>query len=328
MSDKSEPVLGKEMKQFIQDEIRRASDLPQDKLLLLFEPWIAPIQQAIEVLIAFRRSWEAWVEEHRPEILAISEILQKAAQVVGEFAVQADAASRRFELALKNIQTMAASGWTFPTRLSLSELIEFAELKDAALAEAYMLAKFESSDPGFEHIEERLLHDSRLADFRTVLPQCFRAIRQGDYAVAMPSLIAMLERVIIMFNPPHLAANTDVEKTLKRGGQLAREVEHDLLGAAVWLSLMNVVGDVWKKYPLLAPAAPRLSRPAIQHGRLEPPNSKVETWRLLNTLETALALHDQLQRTRAFQTQRRSPDNRQKSLEALLQASLFLPRGD
>jgi hypothetical protein len=43
MSEKPEDSLGKEMKQFIQDEIRRASDLPQDKLLLLFEPLIAPI---------------------------------------------------------------------------------------------------------------------------------------------------------------------------------------------------------------------------------------------------------------------------------------------
>jgi hypothetical protein len=63
MSDRSEHSLGREMKQFIQDEIRRASDLPQDKLLLLFEPWIVPIQQAIGVQVAIRRSWEEWLEE-------------------------------------------------------------------------------------------------------------------------------------------------------------------------------------------------------------------------------------------------------------------------
>jgi hypothetical protein len=51
---------------------------------------------------------------------------------------------------------------------------------------------------------------------------------------------------VCVLNPPHLASNTDVVKTLKRGGRVARKVEHDLLGAAVWFSLMTVVGNFWK----------------------------------------------------------------------------------
>jgi hypothetical protein len=66
MSEKPEDSLGREMKQFIQDEIRRASDLPQDKLLLLFEPLIAPIQQAVGVLVAIRRSWEELARRASP----------------------------------------------------------------------------------------------------------------------------------------------------------------------------------------------------------------------------------------------------------------------
>jgi hypothetical protein len=43
-----------------------------------------------------------------------------------------------------------------------------------------------------------------------------------------------------------------------------------------------------------------LSRPAIQHGRIEPPNTKRKAARLLNTVETLLALHDLLKNAELF----------------------------
>ena len=42
------------------------------------------------------------------------------------------------------------------------------------------------------------------------------------------------------------------------------------------------------------------SRHGVQHGRTEPPNTKTEIVRLLNTLETALALHELLRENREF----------------------------
>ena len=327
MERKNKLSIAEREKQFIQNEIRRLSNLPQDQLLRVLEPWLTPIRDAFEVFTAFRRGLEQWLEEHREEILVVGEVLKKVAVTLGRFAAESDAAAERFRITLDKLQSMSELGWSFPTQLSLAELNELAELTDAASIDAYMVAKLEGSDPAFEHVEHRLLRDARLQAFTVVLPQCFRSIRICDYAVAMPNLISMLESVIIGINPPDLTASTKVEKTLK-DGKIARQVKHDLLGAAIWLSLFTVVKEVWKNYPSSPPPMPpRLSRPAIQHGRLEPPNSKVETWKLLNTLETALALRDHLEGPATLRTCETKPDDRQMALEAFLRAGLSLPRG-
>jgi hypothetical protein len=324
---KTKLSIAEREKQFIQDEIRRLSDLPQDQLLRVLEPWLSPIRDAFDVFIAFRRGLEQWLEEHRQEIVAVGDALKTVAVTLGQFAAESDAAAQRFRITLDKLKSMSELGWSFPTQLSLPELNELAELTDIASIDTYMVAKLEGSDPLFEHVEQRLLRDTRLQAFTMVLPQCFRSIRVGDYAVAMPNLISMLESVIIGINPPDLVASTKVGRALK-DGKIAHQVKHDLLGAAIWLSLFTVVKEVWDNYPLSPPPTPpRLSRPAIQHGRLEPPNSKVETWRLLNTLETALALRNHLEGSASFQTRETKPDDRQLALEAFLRAGLSLPRG-
>ncbi len=319
--------LGAETKQYVA-ESRKTATLPQDELRAVFESWEAPIREAFGVLQQLQRAWADWVEEHSEQIAVIGEFLQNAAHFAGEIAVRADAASKRFAETLAKMERLAQLGWTFPTQLSLAELSDFADLQASAAAESFMLRKFEEADPDFEKLESRLLDDPQLDGFRTVLPQCFRAIRRGDYAVAVPNFMAMLERVILKLNPPNLAAHTDVVKTLQAGGAIAQQGERNLFCATVWLSLATVVTEFWKQYPLIMPGTPMLSRPAIQHGRIEPPNSKGEVLRLLNTLETGLGLHDQLAHARSFEYLRREADNRERIIAAMVRASLYLPRGE
>ena len=102
----------------------------------------------------------------------------------------------------------------------------------------------------------------------------------------------MLERVVLSFNPPDLRSSTNVPKTLNQNGPLARRAQHDLFCSAIFMTLSTVVAKLWEQHPLIAPTDPILSRPAIQHGRVEPPDSLGEIVRLLNTLETAVVLHD------------------------------------
>jgi hypothetical protein len=327
MTIKPDAELGREMKKYIDAELRKAGRLPPAELQAILEPWMAPLKKAFDIVRQLQHSWVEWVEQNREQLAAFGYVMQQAALKAGEFLVAADTASKSFAITLARLKTLADQGWTLPTQLSVAELHEFAQLEDSAAAADFLMKKLEQSDPEFEQMEERLLNEPQLAEYSITLQQCFRSIRRNDFAIAVPSLMAMLERVIQNLNPPSLAANTNVRRTLKTDSPVARKAQHDLFCAAIFFTLATVVADLWKEYPLQAQGATVLSRPAIQHGRIEPPNTKREMVRLLNTLETALALHDQLDGSELRPHAMERLDKRQQAFEAVFKASFYLPRG-
>jgi hypothetical protein len=98
----------------------------------------------------------------------------------------------------------------------------------------------------------------------------------------------------------------------------------DLQTAAIWLSLLKVVNLLWGNLPLNIPDSAGLSRHGVQHGRTEPPNTKTEIVRLLNTLETALALHELLRENREFSIKESNGSKRMQPALALIHANFFL----
>jgi hypothetical protein len=275
-----------------------------------------------------QQRWAAWIEENREWLTQVHSALLEAGAKVGKFVAGVNQVSTQFAETLHEVERLASIGWTLPTQLSLPDLIEFLALPDAESAADYLIRKLEVSDPEFIHMEERLRNDPLLREFPTSLSQCFRAIRRGDYAIAVPSLVAMLERVIQQLNPPEYHADTNVPKTLRENGTIARKARDELFCAAVWLSLFKVVEGLWKPFPLAESSTPVLSRPGIQHGRIEPPNSKFEVVGLLNTLETALALHELLDDAAPLSSSENlNGRETMRPLWALLRAGLFLPRG-
>lgn len=327
MTTKPDAKLGREMKGFVDAELRKAGHLPPAEFRAILEPWMVPLKQAFDIVRELQKCWGDWVQQNQEQLAAFGIVMQKAAQAAGEFIVAADTASKSFAITLTRLNSLADLGWTLPTQLSVAELHEFAQFEDSREAADYLIEKFDESDPEFKQMEARLLSEPQLTEYSTTLQQCFRSIRRDDFAIAVPSLIAMLERVIQNLNPPSLAANTNVRKTLKNNSLVARKAQNDLFCAAIFLTLATVVADLWKEYPLHAQSAPVLSRPAIQHGRIEPPNSKREIVRLLNTLETALALHDQLNRARQHPHTMQRLDKRQQAFQAVFRAIFYLPRG-
>jgi hypothetical protein len=277
--------------------------------------------------LAGLRAWFTWVEENREMILHVGQAVHEVAAKVGAFLVEMDEASQWFAELLREVERLGDCGWTFPTELTVSELIDFLRSPDAEAAAAYLIQRLDSTDPDWSRMEARLWRDPHLAEFQTVLPQCFRAIRRGDYAIAVPNLIAMLERVIQTLNPESLHASTDVLKTLRAKGVIAEKAQEDLFCAAIWLSLLKVVGPLWADLPINIPNSAALSRHGVQHGRTEPPNTKTEIVRLLNTLETALALHELLHENRGFSIKENKKSKKMQPAIALIRANFFLPRG-
>ncbi len=325
-SSTMERALGREMQAQIERERWRAETLPNE-LTSLLAPLLEPIVQAVQVMQLLQQRWASWIEENREWLTQVRGALQEAGEKVGVFVVGVNQASVQFAQTLNEVERLARIGWTLPTQLSLSELIEFMASTDAEEAANYLIKKLNTFDPEFLNMEERLQKNPLLREFPTVLTQCFSAIRRGDYAITVPTLVAMLERIIQQLNPAEHHADTNVLKTLRETGVIARKAREDLFCAAIWLSLLKVVEGLWKQFPLEAPGTPVLSRPGIQHGRVEPPNIESEVVRLLNTLETALALHELLNSAEAF-TSIGNTGQRQamRPFWALLHASIFLPR--
>jgi hypothetical protein len=323
----AEQNLGAELKASIDAEIGKMQTLPPAELRILLASWLEPVRQALEYVQALQLSWATWLEGNRDWLVQIGQVVQEAAAGVGTFMATWSKASERFAATLKEVERLAGIGWTLPTQLSAPELIDFLGSPDDDTAAGYLIRKLAETDPEFLRMEIRLCQDPQLSEFQTVLPQCFRAIRQSDYAIAAPALVAILERVIQKLNPEHLHANTDVVKTLREKGDIAQRAQEDLFCAALWLSLFRVVGTLWKPLPLNMSGTPTLSRPGIQHGRVEPPNTKCEIIRLLNTLETALALHDLLDEASSFSMSTRAATGDFQPLLALFHANSYLPRG-
>jgi hypothetical protein len=283
----------KEMSDYLTAEIEKAKRLPPDELKALLVPHAETVETVGKSIQQINSALTNWVDTHREKINAFFE---NVARVSIQFASAIAAASERFDAALAKTEHLAKLGWTFPSQLPLSDLLLLSEIEDPAQADAFMLKHYEESDPMFEDMEQRLLGEPRLASFRTVLPQCFRAMRRDDYALTIPNFISMLENIILQFNPPALMAG-DVAKTLKKGGEVARRAKQDIMCASVWLSLMTFISQLWRQYPnaaFLKEQPMLLARNPIQHGRMEPPNEKIELLRLLNALETSLTLHEHL----------------------------------
>jgi hypothetical protein len=319
--------LGAELKAQIEAEFRKAASLPPSELETVLAPYLQPLREMFQQIQTVRRAWLTWVEENREIILHAGQAVHEVAAKVGTFLVEMDEASQRFAEMLQEVERLGDCGWTVPTELTVSELIDFLRSPDAEAAAASLIQRLDSTDPDLSRMEARLWRDPHLAEFQTVLPQCFRAIRRGDYAISVPNLIAMLERVIQTLNPKSLHASTDVPKTLRANGVIAEKAQEDLFCAAIWLSLLKVVSSLWANLPLNIPNSAGLSRHGVQHGRTEPPNTKTEIVRLLNTLETALALHELLHENREFSIKESNNSKKMQPAIALIRANFFLPRG-
>jgi post-segregation antitoxin (ccd killing protein) len=273
-------------------DIERAA---QEALAKTIAPVVEPLVEMYSVFENMNQRVAAWVSENQEAIARAERFIATAGEVALRIAELMTEASQRFREVLKRSDHVAKLGWTFASNLHFVDLVHLSKVTNSADADAYVSEWYEENDPRLEAMEQRLRQNPRLLLFRTVLPQCFSAIRRSEFAVTIPCLIAILEAVMAQFNPPDLLASTNVKKALRKGGPVAKVAEQDILAAAMWLSLVTFIEAHYKQYPAVgSPPTPFLSRPAILHGREEPPNEKIEAIRLLHTLETALSLHEEI----------------------------------
>jgi len=271
----------------------------QDALARTVASFAEPCQQLITTIGKVHTQFTGWVAENQDAVVKAAQLMAETRETALRIAEQMSHASLRLRELLKRTDHVAKLGWTFGSNSYFDDLAHLSELKDRTEADAYMLQWYEENDPELKNLECRLGENPRLVSFKTVLRQCFSAIRRGEYAIAIPCVMPILEQVVTQLNPPHVLASTDATRALGKSSLAAKRAEKDIFTAAVWLSLHTFIEDLYQQYPAIGmPRTASLSRKAILHGRKEPPNEKAEAVRLLHALDTALGFHEELEDTR------------------------------
>ena len=102
MTIKPDAELGRDLKKFIDAELRKAGHLPPAEFQAIFEPWMAPLGEAFDIVRHLQHSWVQWVEQNREQFAAFGYVMQQAALKTGEFIVAADTASKSFAVTLSH----------------------------------------------------------------------------------------------------------------------------------------------------------------------------------------------------------------------------------
>ena len=139
--------LGAELKAQIEAELHKAASLPPSELETVLAPYLQPLREMFQQIQTVRRAWFTWVEENRESFLRVGQAVHEVAAQVGTFLVEMDEASQRFAEKLREVERLADCGWTVPTELTVSELIDFLRSPDAETAAAYMIQRLDSMDP-------------------------------------------------------------------------------------------------------------------------------------------------------------------------------------
>jgi hypothetical protein len=273
----------------------------QEKIAAEFEKKMMGSDASIRLLDPMREMF-SFVENVRLGLTArvaeaqqmVASFVENAGNIAAAIVASMNEASLRFQEVINRTEHVAKLGWTLDPNIPFPDALHLSGLTSRADADAYVLSLYEEDDPKLEHTERDLRGERLLAPFDTTLQQCFESFRLGQYAICIPNLMNVLEGVTSQLDPPHITS-TDLRKMLKKGGSVAKRAEHDILTAAIWLSLTTFINDLYEPWtPLATKPAPALSRHLTQHGRKEPPNDKIEVIRLLNAITTALSLHREM----------------------------------
>lgn len=194
MNDEEKEPLGRDLAAVVKSELNH-----NRQVMKYMQELTTPFQIVLSQAHQIGTEVNAWFERSHTFFRELDQYFRSWAAVLQQAVNNADLASQYFIAELMKMNTIAGYGWTLPTYLSPEEFVQF--VNTAVTKEAagnFLIEKLETSDPELRNMEAWLLrHNPRLKGFSTVLPQCFRAIRNRDYAITVPNLFAILDRTIL-----------------------------------------------------------------------------------------------------------------------------------
>jgi hypothetical protein len=142
----------------------------------------------------------------------------------------------------------------------------------------------------FEHLKSRLLESKHLRLWKLLLQQVFRAYANGDHALCIPALLAILEGAIAV--PWNVAFQKDSNrrKFFERKIAAARP---KTIEQYLWKSITSFVENVFETGVKDNQDHPVPKRNLILHGKSDPTKwDRADCLRLFQSIDTLLSLYE------------------------------------
>lgn len=188
----------------------------------------------------------------------------------------------------RKAELLGEYGWTLPMSMSPFQLHEILELNDPALIEAEFV-KYYSQDNGstYARLSRKLLSSPDLALWRDLLDQCCRAYERGEYLIAVPSLLTVLEGAIAVPENAKFVGGEDRKRYFE---EKIAAAPSDSVTQYMWRSVGTFVKMLFQKKTFGTPPPAQLNRHWILHGRDTPDWGRADCLRLFQAIETIISL--------------------------------------
>src|SRR5258705_613268 len=168
------------------------------------------------------------------------------------------------EAARPSIRALEKLGWTIPLWATIpftEVVIEKVEPSgiDSFFGRSYRADNYKI----FRKMLKKMKENMALSQWRALLEQCATVFRQHQYLVVVPSLLLILEGVLL-FPPGAPKRHSSVKAISKR-----RFAESEWLWANVWLSVDTFFDEVFKSHEFSRDRQGIINRHWILHGRDE-----------------------------------------------------------
>jgi hypothetical protein len=172
-------------------------------------------------------------------------------------------------------------GWTMPTWAPLHLLPALTAKASETEIDAVFLTLYNEQFRRRErHLLKELPSRTVLQPWKPLVMQCIRCYRRKQYLIVVPSLLIILEGVLVT------AANQQhaFPKMIRLAGQQADKADTGTLRLG-WISIQGFLAEVFGKAPFDAKRPLRINRHWVLHGRDKPQWKRVDCLRLFQALD-------------------------------------------
>ncbi|MCP1122944.1 hypothetical protein NKR74_06280 [Bacillus sp. 3103sda1] len=188
---------------------------------------------------------------------------------------------------VESAEKLGERGWTFPLSMTPGEVVEISDAEDIdAEIEEYF-----SHNNGYAYTRmKRDVLDHKLVEsWKSLLEQCFNSYENGNYLVAIPNLLIIVEGIARMlisekFEKYKTKQRTSLREQYKK---VREDVPTDRMYVVAYVSVVGFLNQVFQQgnFDRNPTRFPIINRDWVLHGKDAPSNwKKVDALRLFNAI--------------------------------------------
>lgn len=180
---------------------------------------------------------------------------------------------------------LAEQGWTTPYWFVPRQTVELLGDGSPDEVDAGYVSLYDADDGAayVEHLRSTLLGHARLARWRTLLVQVDSAYGRGDFAITIPSLLVVLEGLVMGDEGDSIRVKAAVKRRASEAGS-------DTVESWLWRAVGSFVDQIYRNAPFTGDRPPVLNRHWILHGRDAAGWTQADSLRLMQAIEVICSL--------------------------------------